>query len=543
MVLVDGVVGCDSVHELADPRRQCDEDAVSDGARRSASARSGRLPSEGGGRYRRTGLTVPQTDTRSCNPVVAGFLSMVVPGAGQMYAGALRAGAILVVATLLTLIALLAALRRLDLVSIAAAAVREEVLLGLLAVNGALLVARALIVADAWRRGRPSSGKGRYLQASALVLLLVLTAAPHAVAGYVLLTTRDVVQTVFADEEPGDMLPTRGPNRVFLALPTSAPVSERKHVRAARPSVREGRVLFPASRGAAAAPWTTILLLGGDAGAYRTGLRTDTMIVVALQEGTGKAVALGIPRNLEDVPLRGRAAEALGYYPDLLNALYQYGNEHPELFPGGRDPGVTALKQTISNLIGIRIQYSALVDLRAFAELVDAIGGVTVRVHERILDELSPPNPGEPWIDLDLYPGQRVRFDGRQALAYARARSQSSDYRRMARQRCLLSALAEQLHVGKLFRGFPRIAKAIRANVRTDIPLRRAPELIRSIAAIDPGRTVTITLGPPGYGLGHSYSSTVPDIAAIRAIVRKAVLLAPRNVRRDDGVLTMRLGC
>lgn len=296
-------------------------------------------------------------------------------------------------------------------------------------------------------------------------------------------------------------------------------------------------------RRASVAPWTTILLLGGDAGAYRFGLRTDTMIVVALQERTGKAVALGIPRNLKGVPLTGRAASAVGRFPDLLNALYQYGNAHPELFPGGRDPGMTALKQTLSNLLGITIRYSALVDLRGFSELVDAVGGVVVRVHERIYDLVSPPNAGEPWIALDLYPGQRVRLDGRRALAYARSRSQSSDYRRMGRQRCLLSAFAEQLNARKLLRGFTRIARAVRANVRTDIPLRRAPKLIRLIARVDPGRTVTITLGPPAYTLPHDGNALAPDIAAIRAIVRKAILRPPGRLRRENGVLTMRRDC
>ena len=58
------------------------------------------------------------------------------------------------------------------------------------------------------------------------------------------------------------------------------------------------------------------------------------MILVALQHGTGRAAAFGIPRNLADVPLGGVAGAR---FPESLNALYGYARASPAL-PGGRDP-------------------------------------------------------------------------------------------------------------------------------------------------------------------------------------------------------------
>ena len=58
-------------------------------------------------------------------------------------------------------------------------------------------------------------------------------------------------------------------------------------------------------------PWVTLLLVGSDHGPERAGHRTDTMIVVALERDTGRAVALGVPRNIVDVPLVGRAAKTV----------------------------------------------------------------------------------------------------------------------------------------------------------------------------------------------------------------------------------------
>jgi LCP family protein required for cell wall assembly len=281
--------------------------------------------------------------------------------------------------------------------------------------------------------------------------------------------------------------------------------------------------------------WLNLLLVGGDAGYGRSGLRTDTMIVVSLQAGTGKAVAFGIPRNMQSVPLPGEAGRIYGTYDGILNALYGFGRLHPELFPGGRDAGVTALKQTISQLLGIPIHYYALVDLRGFVEMVDALGGVTVKVTDRVEDEVSPPYQGEPWIPIDVHPGDVVEMDGRLALAYARSRWATSDYNRMRRQRCLLDAMAHQVDVVRVLRSFPRIAGAIKKYVSTDIPLGRVPDLVELITNVDSGKSVAESFAPPRYSL-------VPDVEEIRAQVRRMILL-PASRLAAEGVQSLRTAC
>ena len=52
-----------------------------------------------------------------------------------------------------------------------------------------------------------------------------------------------------------------------------------------------------------------------------------------------------------------------------------------------------------------------------------------------------------------------------------RSRKDSSDYTRMARQRCFLSALADQLDPVHVLPNFGSLAKTIETNVRSDIPL------------------------------------------------------------------------
>ena len=107
------------------------------------------------------------------------------------------------------------------------------------------------------------------------------------------------------------------------------------------------------------------------------GARTDTIILVAVQHGTGRAAAFGVPRNLAQVPLgrKGRPSK------EPLNAIYGLN--------GGGEAGAAALKQAVSNLLGIRVDYYALVNLVGFADLVDALGGVEIVVKERLHDEVT----------------------------------------------------------------------------------------------------------------------------------------------------------
>ena len=145
-------------------------------------------------------------------------------------------------------------------------------------------------------------------------------------------------------------------------------------------------------------------------------------------------------------------------------------------------------------------------NLVGFADLVDALGGVEILVKERLHDEVTRPAWGEPKPRIDVEPGERHRFYGREALAYVRSRKDSSDYTRMARQRCFLSAMADQLDPVQAIRNFGSLAKTIETNVHTDIPLNRLPSLVRLVSSVDSRRDADghvrprLLLRPPEVG-------------------------------------------
>ena len=448
----------------------------------------------------------------------AGVLSMLLPGAGQLWVGRRRRGAFLLGATAVLLAGLLL------LASKASFDVDDRLIALVLAANAAVLALRLFAVLDLWRGG-----------VVGLAVLATLTAAPHVWAGYVTVRGYDVLTTVFADEEPCGTACDRGSillANVVVPLPEWVPkdpwewaLVERLGPGEVAP-LRAGARVVTAAKPSRAKPWTTVLLLGTDEGPGNWGARTDTIILAAIQHGTGRAAAFGIPRNLAQVPV-GKKRKP---YAEPLNALY-----------GAQ--GAPALKQAVSNLLGVRVDYYALVNLLGFADLVDALGGVEITVKERLRDEVTRPAWGEPKPRIDVVPGRTYRFYGREALAYVRSRKDSSDYARMARQRCFLSATADQLHPVSVLKNFGSLARTIETNVHTDIPLKQLPSLVRLVGSVDPKRTLTVTFGPEYFfGRQKRGNYPVPSLGPIQRTVRRAIL-TPQLLEKTGHAKTARASC
>jgi anionic cell wall polymer biosynthesis LytR-Cps2A-Psr (LCP) family protein len=112
----------------------------------------------------------------------------------------------------------------------------------------------------------------------------------------------------------------------------------------------------------------------------------------------------------------------------------------------------------------------------------------------------------------------------------------------MARQRCFISALAGQLDVRTVLRHFSSIADAVESSVRTDVPLNRAPDLMRLAAGVDPTQTLTETFGP-AYFAGRRWDRfPYPNVKKIQAAVRDAIL-RPALARARRGIASANQSC
>jgi LCP family protein required for cell wall assembly len=226
-----------------------------------------------------------------------------------------------------------------------------------------------------------------------------------------------------------------------------------------------------------------ILLLGGDAGADRDGLRPDSMTVVSIEADTGRATMIGVPRDLQQVPFPKGSPLIGSDYDENGTGVYDCGSDcqisflYPrveaydqDLYPNaeaeGSNAGIEATKDAIEGALDISIQYYVLIDMQGFAQLIDALGGVDINVTERLpIGGDENLNEVEGWIE----PGQQ-HMDGTTALWYARSRHTTSDYDRMGRQRELQTAILTQFQPANVLSKFQGIAQAGADVVKTDVP-------------------------------------------------------------------------
>jgi LCP family protein required for cell wall assembly len=229
-----------------------------------------------------------------------------------------------------------------------------------------------------------------------------------------------------------------------------------------------------------------ILLLGGDGGEGREGVRTDTVIVASIATETGETTLFSLPRNLEDLPFP--ADSPLGeVYPDgfdtgvesesLLNAVYRNGPaEYPDILGPTDDPGADFLKLGVGEALGLSIDYFVLVNLDGFSRLVDALGGITVNVNYYVPVGGDPGTGSLP--DAYIAPGPDQEMDGPTALAFARGRFGLTDYDRMDRQRCTIDAIIAAADPVTLLRQYQDLAATTRDIVSTDIPRSALDDLV-----------------------------------------------------------------
>src|SRR6478752_1642505 len=258
-----------------------------------------------------------------------------------------------------------------------------------------------------------------------------------------------------------------------------------------------------------------VLLLGGDSGAGRWGLRPDSMTVASIDAGTGRTVLISLPRNMQNFPFaKGSVMHQQfpdGFDADYLNGVSTWAGDNTELFPKSDTPGVDATIMAIEGITGLKINYWAMVNLEGFKDLVDAVGGVTLNVR-------SPIPVGGLGDDVTGYikPGVR-KLNGHDTLWYARARDGSDDYSRMARQKCVMNAMLNQVSPQVAVRNFEKIAKASSAMISTDVPASEVDRFMALALKAKGQKISTLSLVPP------MINTADPDIPLIRTKVAEAI--------------------
>lgn len=453
---------------------------------------------------------------RPGSPGVAALLSLVLPGLGQAWLGAARRGLLIAGPIVIALAAVLGYIAGGDRRTLIDTFLRPGVIPAMLIAIIGIGVYHVLAIQDAYRlalRNTPDEAwHGRRLRAFLSPLLVGALAV--AVTGYGTLTivgvkAFDAASSIFVKPDTGLVIPAASFEPE--PSPTSGP-----------PLPTQLTPPEPTPTPVPVAPWAVdgrlnLLLIGSDAGPGRWELRTDTMIVLSVDVATARAVLIGIPRNLINVPLPPESASAFkdGLYPGLLNSLYVYAGQHPREFPGAdaATKGFRALTGSIQELVGVPLDGVVVVNLEGFVDLINAIGKLWIEVPYTLYDEHYPSGAGQ----ITVYvPAGCQRLNGTEALQYARSRHSSDDYSRMARQQLVLKALAHQIDPLALLPKVPKLLDVAKDNLWTTLPEDWIPDLAALAAKVDASRIESFMVWPPTF---PEYLDTA-SIRRVRLTVR-----------------------
>lgn len=210
-------------------------------------------------------------------------------------------------------------------------------------------------------------------------------------------------------------------------------------------------------------PWreadvTNILLIGSDSRENVEGSRSDAMILLTI---SGKTKTIYMTSILRDIYV-----EIPGHEGNRLNAAYAYGG--PEL-----------LMETINQNFDIFVSRYVLVNFEAFANLVDAVGGVTLSLTSEELEYvnaylveynmITKRPEGTDYMDTSRE-GQ-VQLNGPQALAYSRNRYIGTDFGRTERQRKVLTEVLGKLP-GALLTNPVQLMDGLLPNLTTNLTMQ-----------------------------------------------------------------------
>ena len=258
----------------------------------------------------------------------------------------------------------------------------------------------------------------------------------------------------------------------------------------------------------------TVLLLGSDERPGETDpSRTDAIIVARIDPHSGRVALLSLPRDLW--------VEIPGYGQARINAANVWG-----IIYNAPEGGLGLAQKTVSNLLGIPIDYTVHINFEGFIGAIDALGGVTVDVPKELYDDQFP-TMDYGYNVAHFLPGSQ-QMDGATALMYSRIRHPDSDFERMRRQQAVVVAamarIREQNPMQSL-KNLEDVTAALRGYVQTDLPEERMIGLAWALRNFTPDHVERYLLDEDSvsFGIGDDRWAEVADPSVIEALAHKLV--------------------
>jgi LCP family protein required for cell wall assembly len=435
----------------------------------------------------------PTARGRGRSPSVAALLSFLWPGLGQLYLRNRRAAALFAVPPVFVLLLLAFALRRGYLVFAAQLLVDRNV--GLATVALVLLVGgwRVAAVVHAFTSGERRPNR-RILDKGLLAALVVVILVGHLGGGMYLMAYSNAGsqisgggnKSLIQDPSGASLAPGQTP-----AVPAASPMTT--------PSI-DHRV--------------TIMLNGVDADPSRPGqMQYDSIVVVSYDPKTNSVQMVSVSRDTASYPLYfggyAQTEARLTYMPRYVSNGWI---NSPET---GSDRGYKTLLKEVQYLVGIPIDYYAVMEMSGFVTMIDMVGGITIDNPTAINDYEYDWLDGSPY-GFYLAPGQQ-HLDGRHALAYVRSRRSQgeNDFTRDGRQQQVLIALLHEMTKPEHLLNYPSLISALVLNTTTNFPANQVAEYMAQVCPTLDRCIPTQNVKQVVLSVGEGYSNYLHAVSGV----------------------------
>lgn len=267
-----------------------------------------------------------------------------------------------------------------------------------------------------------------------------------------------------------------------------------------------------------------ILLLGRGGEENQAPDLTDTIIVASIDLKNQTASMLSIPRDTF-VGDKSDNGKINGVFSHAKNAALYKGESNTK----AEDAGVKAIIGTARDISGVPIHKYVLTDYKAFRDVVNALGGVTIWVPERIDDYFAN------WH----FDKGKQKMSGARALQYARTRHGNlrGDFDRNENQRRLLLAMRSKATSTGIVANpvkLNSLANAVQKNIRTDLSITEAKALFERTKNLPADNIKSLDLAKPDGPLvttGMAYGQSIvrpvdglQDYTKIKAYARSNMI-------------------
>jgi LCP family protein required for cell wall assembly len=306
----------------------------------------------------------------------------------------------------------------------------------------------------------------------ALASVIVIS---HLGAGYFLLVASNAGSNVFGPPGESSLIDQATPAPSLAPGQTQAPTASPLPT-----PVIGGRV--------------TILFTGVDSAPTRGEHLYDSIMVVSYDPKTNSVQMVSVPRDSASFPFYFGGVDSVTV---RINSIPTYVKNGWIRSPD--DPYTTLVKE-VSYLVGIPINYYAVMDMAGFVKMIDAIGGIDV-VNDTLVNDTSYEWPDGTTVGFYLDAGPQ-HLDGIHALAYVTSRHGSSDWTRSSRQQEVLVALLHQMAQPSKLMALPGLISTLGSSVATTFPSGEVADYVAIGQDVPSGNFSQVVLGPPYTILG-----------------------------------------